>query len=281
MDDKLIVNLHLADTCNFQCVHCFAHFGAKQDLSVNEWKKIIDNALENGNIRRFNLAGGEPLLYSGIFEVSDYIRSKGCEVSVITNGFTLSEQKIDRLEECGVSMIGLSIDSANPQTLAKLGRKTKTGHILDPMRCIKLCRRIREKRITLKVNTVVSKINYTEDMNSFIKEVSPDRWKLLKIKKFQNCNFDNTSLLISDAEFDMFSKRHREIPRIIERDMANTYIMVDAFGNLIDTGSNNNTPVANLLTVNFKKAFSLLNFNYDSYRERYADLRQMKKAKCA
>ena len=270
MKDNIVINLHLTDACNFNCKHCFAHFGAIRNLPVNKWETIVDNVLESCNVRRFNLAGGEPLLYGQIFELSEYIRSKGCEVSIITNGFNLSEKKIDRLKQCGISMIGLSIDSANPQTLRILGRNTAGGNILEPEHCVKLCKHIRKKGINLKINTVVSLLNYTEDINSFIKEASPDRWKLLKIKKMDNCHFDNTSLLISDVQFDKFVNCHKKVPHIVERNMANNYIMVDAFGNLVDTGSTKNTPVANLLNTGFNEAFAMMNFDYENYKVRYA-----------
>lgn len=266
----MVINLHLTDVCNFNCKHCFAHFGAIQNLSVKEWKTIVDNTLENCNVRRFNLAGGEPLLYGDIIELSDYIRSKGSDVSIITNGFNLSEKKIDRLTQCGISMIGLSIDSANSQTLRQLGRNTASGNILEPERCVNLCRYIRRKGISLKINTVVSLLNYTEDLNSFIREVSPDRWKILRIKKMENCHFDNTNFLINDAQFESFVNCHNKVPHIAERNMANTYIMVDAFGNLIDTGSSKNTPVANLLYTSFNEAFTKMNFDYENYKVRYA-----------
>jgi len=270
MKENMVINLHLTDVCNFNCKHCFAHFGAKRNLAVNEWKTIVDNTLENCKVRRFNLAGGEPLLYGNISKLSDYIRSKGCEVSIITNGFNLSEKKIDQLAQCGISMIGLSIDSANTQTLRRLGRNTASGNILEPGRCVNLCRYIKGKGISLKINTVVSLLNYTEDLNSFIREAFPDRWKILKMKKLENCHFDNTALLINDIQFDNFVNRHKKIPHIVERNMANTYIMVDAFGNLIDTGSGKNTPVANLLNTGFNEAFARMNFDYENYMERYA-----------
>ena len=270
MNEKIVINLHLTDACDFNCLHCFAHFGAKRVLSVNEWKIIVDNTLEGRDVQRFNLAGGEPLLYRDIFELSTYIRSRGCEVSIITNGYNLSAEKIKQLKECGISMIGLSIDSSNPQTLRQLGRNTASGNILDPERCVNLCRCIRENGISLKINTVVSSLNYTDDLNSFIREASPDRWKLLKIKKLENNVYDNTALLINDAQFDNFVNCHKNVPHIVERSMANTYIMIDALGNLVDTGSDKNTPIANLLNTSFSEAFKQMNFDMKNYQVRYA-----------
>ena len=266
----MIVNLHLTDACNFRCAHCFAHFGAKRTLSYGQWKTIVDNILNSMNVERFNLAGGEPLLYGNIAELSEHIKSKGSEVSVITNGYNLSKHKINLLWQSGVSMIGLSIDSDNISTLRNLGRCTASGNVLDPARCIGLCRYIKGKGMTLKINSVISRLNYSEDISSFILSAAPVRWKILKIKEFDNCGFDNKSLLINDKEFNSFIHRHRFIPHIVEKSMNNAYIMVDAFGNLVDTGSNNNFPVANLLNTRFSNAFSKLKFDYGLYMKRYA-----------
>ena len=266
----MIINLHLLDACDFRCTHCFAHFGTRKTLSCKDWRTIVDNIMESINVERFNLAGGEPLLYGGLAELVEYIRSKGKAVSIITNGYSLSDQKIDLLSEYGVSMIGLSIDSPNASTLRKLGRCTASGNILDPDRCVSLCRRIRARDISLKINTVISQLNWTEDFSSFIRYALPSRWKLLKIKEFKNDFFDNTSLLINNTQFNNFILRHRSIPHVVEMTMANSYIMIDAFGNLVDTSSNDNTPVANLLSVSFRDAFVRLKFDYDTYYARYA-----------
>jgi radical S-adenosyl methionine domain-containing protein 2 len=267
---SMVVNLHLLDACDFRCTHCFSHFGTEKILSFGQWKKIIDNIRESMVVKRFNLAGGEPLLYSHLPELAVYIHSLGSEVSVISNGYSLSENMIDVLNKCNVSMIGLSIDSANPSTLNALGRHTVFGDILEPKRCIDLCKYIKAKGIILKINTVISKINYTEDFHSFIQTALPDRWKLLKMKIFSNRFFNNTHIAITDNQFDDSVTRHADIPHITERTMANNYIMIDAFGNLIDTSSDDNTLVANLLKDDFSAVFPRLCFDYVTYYERYS-----------
>jgi radical S-adenosyl methionine domain-containing protein 2 len=78
-------------------------------------------------------------------------------------------------------------------------------------RCISLCRHIKGKGMTLKINSVISQLNYKEDLNSFIRAAAPDKWKALKIKEFRNAGFDNSSLIIDDAQFDSFIERHRSI----------------------------------------------------------------------
>jgi radical S-adenosyl methionine domain-containing protein 2 len=221
------------------------------------------------DVERFNLAGGEPMLYSSLGELSEYIRAKGSEVSVITNGYCLSADKITTLKDSGVSMIGMSIDSVCPSTLREMGRCTKAGDILNPARCTDLCKVIKKAGMALKINTVISQMNYTEDFRQFMRAVAPDRWKIIKMKPFFSDLFDNSTIAISDRQFNNFVARHAAIPHVVERDMANAYILVDAFGNLVDNGSEDNHPVANLLTDRFSTAFLQLEFNYATYRARY------------
>lgn len=33
-------NLHIIETCNYSCRHCFAHFGSRRVLRFDHWKKI-------------------------------------------------------------------------------------------------------------------------------------------------------------------------------------------------------------------------------------------------
>jgi radical S-adenosyl methionine domain-containing protein 2 len=222
------------------------------------------------DVERFNLAGGEPLLYSGLSELSEYIRAKGSAVSIITNGYHLSSEKIRQLKTNGVSSIGLSIDSSCSSTLRSMGRCTKTGDVLDPAHCLDLCKAIKKAGMFLKINSVISKLNYTEDFNRFLQATAPDRWKIIKMKPFYSARFDNSGIAICDGQYNHFVSRHAGIPHLAERDMANAYILVDAFGNLVDNGSENNRPVANLLQKQFSSVFSRINFNYDTYQKRYA-----------
>jgi len=270
---KFVVNLHLLDNCNFRCKQCFARFDAHKILPVEQWKDIVDNVLRGVEVTRFNLAGGEPLIYPGLASLIDYIAEKGARVSIITNGFLLDEKLINSFKG-KVSMIGLSIDSVVPETLRTIGRATPGGEVLDRDRCVRICGLIKAAGMELKINTVVSTLNKDEDMSSFIREARPDRWKIIKMKPFANEKYSNACVTPSDADYERFAAAHSAIPHIAEREMKNAYIMVDAFGSLVDTGSNDNTQAASLLNEDFVDSFARLSFDYDLYEDRYTASKQ-------
>jgi radical S-adenosyl methionine domain-containing protein 2 len=109
-NNGFIINLHLLEKCNYRCKHCFARFDSYKLLSVQNWKRIIDNITEKTPVSRFNLAGGEPLLYQGLDEIIEYINTKDIQVSLITNGYLLSEEHIHEFKG-RLSMVGISIDA--------------------------------------------------------------------------------------------------------------------------------------------------------------------------
>jgi radical S-adenosyl methionine domain-containing protein 2 len=268
MEEGYVINLHLLEQCNYQCKHCFAHFGSKSVLPIAKWETIIDNITSGICVKRFNLAGGEPLLYPYLDTLIDHIRDKGIQVSLITNGFLLTQDHIRQF--CGrVSMVGLSIDALEPETLRKMGRCTANGDYLTEEELFKRCETIKKIGISLKINTVVSKLNCSSDLTA-LQNTCPDRWKILKMKPFRNGSFDNSALDITDAEFNHFLSLHSCIKNtIVENSMANAYIMVDANGFLVDNSNDNYDPVADLFHNDFAHSFQRLNLNTALYNARY------------
>ena len=89
----------LTPLCNFDCKMCYVHLNADQltdhkVLSVETWKNLISQAFEAGMISA-TLSGGECLTYPGFEELYLFLRNLGCELSVMTNGFLLNDQRID------------------------------------------------------------------------------------------------------------------------------------------------------------------------------------------
>jgi len=268
MKDGYVVNLHLLENCNYKCKHCFSHFDSVAPLPVCDWKRIVDNITEKTSVCRFNLAGGETLLYKGLDDLISYINSKDIDVSLITNGHLLSEKRIGKLKG-KVSMIGISIDALDPYLLKKIGRCTKTQEILDMDRCVSLCKSIKENDMQLKLNTVVTKLNINENFSHFMKIVSPDRWKILKMKRFSHNNFDNSYLEITENEFNLFCSRHNFIPYVKETSLKNAYIIIDPRGFLLDNSDEKYNPVADLLQEDFSTGFNNMYLNTALYESRY------------
>lgn len=230
----MVINLHFTDKCNFHCKHCFVN-KQNRELSLEQIKiivdKIYDYKIATGEYIRINLAGGEPLLSKNIQEIIDYINFKNLDVSLITNGYYLSEDFILRNKH-KLSMIGISVDSLNYDTNILIGR-CNGNQVIDKEKLVSICNVINSAKIKLKINTCFSKVNKDgKELYAFIKSVNPDRLKFFRVM----CNHDNElkSIELSDEEWKNIKLKYKDFKPVFEDNyyMQNSYIIVDSRGNL-------------------------------------------------
>lgn len=290
MKKKYKINLHILETCNFKCRQCFSKFGTEKLLPVKDWEKIVDNCIAGADVTEFNIAGGEPMLYSELVELVKYIRDKGIKVSLITNGSLMNEEWIKNYAWM-YETIGFSVDSINDDTNRKIGRCDRNEKTIPAGRIVELCRLIRKYApgCRIKINTVVSALNKDEVMSDFIDEIAADRWKILRMKPFQYGSFSNLDIQVSDKEFEKFVERNRdrkgkadgvtaeagmETARreiVVEPDMKASYVLIDSNGCLLDNAVDEMTPVAvcDCLREDFADGLRRLTLDRERYEARY------------
>jgi radical S-adenosyl methionine domain-containing protein 2 len=268
--EEYVVNLHILEHCNFKCRYCFAHFQSPKMLELNNWKQIIDNISNSIKVKRFNIAGGEPMLYPHLQDLIDYIHSKGIKVSLITNAYKLTKEFI-KINKNKLEIIGISVDSLDSDTLMKMRCCTTNNNILDKNKFVELAKVIKYNGIKLKVNTVVNVKNYRENLAGEFKYLDINRWKILKMKEFKNDSFNNTALSISNHEFDYFLNNNKGIENIVvEESLANSYIIIDAKGYLVDNSGDDYKDIVDAKSPEFKKKIlTELNLDKELYFSRY------------
>ena len=228
-----IFNLHFTDCCNFQCKCCFVKKSARF-LSLEKTKIVIDKIssyfkLKNINDGRINIAGGEPLTSSYIQEIIDYIISKNIRVSIITNGFLLTDDFIKN-NKGKLEMIGISIDSIIPSTNLLLGR-CQGNATFEYNRLVHLCKLIKENNIFCKINIVVSKINYHEDIKKLLDDVKPDRFKILQMLP---TNEFAISQKITVEDYSKYLEKYDGYNYVAESfdKISNAYVIIDSEGKI-------------------------------------------------
>lgn len=263
-----IVNLHITEACNYKCVFCHCRF-KKSNLKVEDWFTIVDNITNSINVSRFNIAGGEPLVYKGLQRLIDYIYSKGIQVSIISNGSLITDEFLSINKE-KIDMIGISIDCLNDKRIKEIGR-TAGNKFLSRMDYQNLCLKIKANKMKLKINTVITNINYDEDFREFIKTVEPNRWKVFKATHFKGQNDFIIPYLVKDYEFKSFIQTHNESNIVVEdnEDLINSYIMINPQGKLVDNSGYQYNYSQSLVYEDFGKLFKKLNFNEKNYSKRY------------
>ena len=269
------INLHITQKCNYNCKYCFAHFDNHNDLSLEEWKHIIDNLKASGMVDAINFAGGEPVLHKDFPAMVDYAYEQGFKLSIITNGSLMLDPKLmpPRLF-AKFDTLGISVDSVNPKTLVALGACNRSHEVLTYEKLSQLIFLAREVNpsIRIKLNTVITNLNVEEDLTMIGRELDIARWKMLRMKLFSHDGVTNANLLASQVEFDGFVDRHASVSRDIvpENDLTRSYIMVDNQGRLLDDEGEDYKVVGSLLTEDFVDVFDRYAFDEATYASRYA-----------
>ncbi len=271
----LKINLHITQKCNYHCRYCFAHFEDNSDLSLEDWKRIIDNISRDSEVDSINFAGGEPVLYRGFPELLAYARDKGFRLSIISNGSLMQDPALMPSEAFRfLDTLGISVDSVDPDMLVKLGACTRKNEIFSREKLAALVRTAKKHNpsIRIKINTVVTSLNHAEDLSDVGKDLSADRWKILRMKVFKNESFSNEDLFAGEEEFARFVERHRGISRdvVAENNMTRSYIMVDNRGHLLDNIDENYHVMGDLLHEDFGDVFRRYHFDRDTYDSRYS-----------
>lgn len=104
--------------CNLHCEHCYINAGPNpglSELSIEETMRIAREIVEQG-IPLVVFTGGEPLISEKFWKPLEYFHSMGRpKTSVSTNGTLIDEKNAERLARLGVSYVGISLDSLDPE----------------------------------------------------------------------------------------------------------------------------------------------------------------------
>ena len=125
--------------------------------------------------------------------------------------------------------------------------------------------------IKLKINSVISKLNYEEDLSWLIEKLEPERWKVFQILEIKNQHQQNLQdLLISNSKFEIFVKKHKYLNPIIEDTnlMLDSYLMIDPLGRFYQNTENSYIFSAPILNVGLNEALREIYFDPMKFKRR-------------
>ncbi|MFX0075506.1 MAG: viperin family antiviral radical SAM protein [Candidatus Hermodarchaeota archaeon] len=264
------VNLHLTRACNYKCKFCFARFpDLKDSLPLHDAKKLI-KAFSSFGTEKITFVGGEPLLYQGLGDLLVYTKKLGITTMIVTNGSLLTPSFLEKFHR-SIDWIGLSIDSAKEEIEHQLGRYSPVFRSTHVEHIRALVPIIRQYKTGLKVNTVVTRLNWTEDLSDLIEELQPDRWKIFQVLKVTGEN-DQTVIpyVISHNQFTEFVKRHKHLNPVCESndDLIGSYIMVDPAGRFFDNTKGYLQASQQILNVGVTTALHQIQFSIQKLIQR-------------
>jgi len=157
-------------TCNSRCVFCYHHNKVLTGtMTMDLFKKIIDDSYKNGIKNAILSVYGEPLADKYFFDRIEYLTKKGMTYGFISNGSLLTPKKTDKLLSLpGLNFINFSVNGYAKNIYEKmmvgLNRDISYKNILY---FLKMKEKIKPE-IIVNISTVKNKIN-EKDFTSFFK----------------------------------------------------------------------------------------------------------------
>jgi MoaA/NifB/PqqE/SkfB family radical SAM enzyme len=108
--------------CNLSCAYCNEYDATSKPVSLETMFARIDKLASLGTTI-ITISGGEPLLHPELDEVIRRIRMHGMIAGLITNGYLLTADRIERLNRAGLEHLQISIDNINPDDVSKKSLK--------------------------------------------------------------------------------------------------------------------------------------------------------------
>jgi pyruvate-formate lyase-activating enzyme len=108
--------------CNLSCAYCNEYDKVSKPVPLEEMERRIDHLAALGS-SIITISGGEPLTHPEMDGIIARIRHHGRVAGMITNGYLLMPERIERLNRAGLDHMQISIDNIEPDEISKKSLK--------------------------------------------------------------------------------------------------------------------------------------------------------------
>jgi MoaA/NifB/PqqE/SkfB family radical SAM enzyme len=113
----LLVHIIPTRRCNLACTYCNEYDDFSNPVPTEEMFRRIDRLGAMGT-SIITISGGEPLLHPDLDAIIARIRKNGIMAGLITNGYLLVADRIQRLNSAGLEYLQISIDNVKPDEVS-------------------------------------------------------------------------------------------------------------------------------------------------------------------
>jgi MoaA/NifB/PqqE/SkfB family radical SAM enzyme len=144
-DRPLVTHLVITRRCNLSCGYCHEYDKTSAPVPAETLRERIDHLARLGSVF-VTLTGGESLLHPDAGSLVAYVREQGMTPFLNTNGYLLTREWIEALNDAGLYAMQMSIDNVTPNNVSKKSLKT----LLPKLRLLK-----EHARFRVRINCVL------------------------------------------------------------------------------------------------------------------------------
>src|SRR5665811_2286844 len=115
--------------CNLSCAYCNEYDDHSKPVPLEVMCRRLDRLAALGTAI-VTISGGEPLLHPDLDPILARIRHHGMIAGMITNGYLLTAERIQRLNRSGLEYLQISIDNLKPDDVSMKSLKVLDKKLL-------------------------------------------------------------------------------------------------------------------------------------------------------
>jgi MoaA/NifB/PqqE/SkfB family radical SAM enzyme len=121
-DHPILAHVIPMRRCNLACAYCNEYDRHSKPVPLDTVYRRLDRLADLGT-NVITISGGEPLLHPDLDLLIARIRKRGMIAGLITNGYLLTAERIQRLNRAGLEHMQISIDNVLPDDVSKKSLK--------------------------------------------------------------------------------------------------------------------------------------------------------------
>src|SRR5438552_6119752 len=121
-DHPVLAHIIPMRRCNLACAYCNEYDDISKPVPLATMKSRLDRLAALGTTV-VSISGGEPLMHPELDEIVAHIRKHRMMTGMITNGYLLTAERIERLNRAGLEHMQISIDNVMPDEVSKKSLK--------------------------------------------------------------------------------------------------------------------------------------------------------------
>src|SRR5215831_15779428 len=121
-DHPILAHVIPMRRCNLSCTYCNEFDDFSKPVPLDVMYQRLDHLAALGTTI-ITISGGEPLLHPELDQIIARVRRNGMIAGMITNGYLLTAERIQRLNRAGLEHLQISIDNVMPDDVSKKSLK--------------------------------------------------------------------------------------------------------------------------------------------------------------
>lgn len=168
------ISMEIINQCNLNCVHCYGHYGIRDNKCLISFDWIKNNLSEFNklNVLKIALTGGEATLHPDFLNIVYFLLDKGFDLTIFTNGFNIPviKQLVETTENYHFK-IKISLDGPESIHNKIRGNCHSYSHIIEILDLLN-----KYKNIQTYISTVVmpDNLEYIKDLQKYISKSYPN-----------------------------------------------------------------------------------------------------------